>query len=154
MTTNPVNLSILGKRMQLGHVVSDLEAALEYWTRIMRVGPFVVLDTAVGDRQFFHRGQLSPVDFSIAISYIGDVMIELIKPINSAPSPYSEFLGSGREGLHHIGLWPADFEQTCAALAQSGFKEVSSIRRSDGASFEERAKPDLRRDSLAGRSFS
>jgi catechol 2,3-dioxygenase-like lactoylglutathione lyase family enzyme len=124
--------STLGKRIQLGHVVSDLEAALKYWTEAMGVGPFVVLDTSVGDRHFVHRGQVSPVDFKIAFSYMGDVMIELIKPINSAPSPYSEFLGSGREGLHHIGFWPDDFDRTCAALEQSGFKEVSSICRSDG----------------------
>ncbi len=123
--------SALGKRIQLGHVVSDLEAALTYWTEAMGVGPFVVLDTSVGDRHFVHRDTVSPVDFTIAFSYMGDVMIELIKPLNSAPSPYREFLDSGREGLHHIGFWPEDFDRTCATLAQSGFKEVSSIRRSD-----------------------
>src|SRR5437588_482155 len=85
-----------GNYMQLGHVVSDMDAALAYWTEVMGVGPFVVLDTSVGDRQFFHRGKLSAVNFSIAISYMGEVMIELIMPLNSEPSPYSEFLGSGR----------------------------------------------------------
>src|SRR2546425_2558004 len=98
--------SRLGTRMQLGHVVSDLDAALTYWTEALGVGPFVVLDSSVGDRQFFHRGEPSAVNFSIAISYIGDTMVELITPLNAAPSPYSEFLAQGREGLHHIGYWP------------------------------------------------
>jgi len=91
-----------------------------------------VLDSSVADRQFFHRGQRSAVDFSIGISYLGDVMIELIMPLNAAPSPYSEFLGSGREGLHHVGLWPDDLTKTWQALKESGFTEVSSIRRPDG----------------------
>ena len=118
--------------MQLGHVVSDLDAALTYWTEALGVGPFVVLDSSVGDRQFFHRGEPSAVNFSIAISYIGDTMVELITPLNAAPSPYSEFLAQGREGLHHIGYWPAAFASTCAALTRSGFTEVSSIRNADG----------------------
>ena len=118
--------------MQLGHVVRDMNSALRYWTEVMGVGPFVVLATSVGDRQFFHRGEASAVNFSIAIAYMGDVMIELIMPLNSAPSPYTEFLSSGREGLHHIGLWPADFTKTCEELKQSGFTEVSSIRRPNG----------------------
>lgn len=122
----------LGKRMQLGHVVSDMDAALRYWTEVMGVGPFVVLDTSVGDRTFFHRGKASDVNFSIAISYMGEVMIELIMPLNSEPSPYAEFLASGREGLHHIGLWPRDFRATCENLERFGFTEVSSIRRPDG----------------------
>ena len=122
----------LGQRMQLGHVVSNMDTALTYWTEVMGVGPFVVLDSSVGDRQFFHRGEPSDVNFSIAISYMGDVMIELITPLNSEPSPYIEFLRSGREGLHHIGLWPTDFSATCEEMKQSGFTEVSSIRRPDG----------------------
>src|SRR5258706_7908228 len=120
----------LGKRIQLGHVVSNLEGALKYWTEVMGVGPFVVLDSSVGDRHFVHRDKVSAVDFSIGFSYLGAVMIEMIQPLNDAPSPYREFLDSGREGLQHIGFWPEDFERTCATLAESGFKEVSSIRAS------------------------
>lgn len=124
--------SHLGKRIQLGHVVRDLNAALHYWTQFMGVGPFVMLDSSVGNRQFFHRGQRSKVDFAIAISYLGDVMIELIAPLNSAPSPYEEFLNDGKEGLHHIGVWPADFTSACQELKKSGFTEVSSICHPDG----------------------
>ena len=119
--------------MQLGHVVSDMDAALEIWTHTLGVGPFVVLDSSKADRTFYHRGQASDVDFSIAISYLGEVMIEVIMPLNQAPSPYQEFLGSGREGLHHYGFWPKDFSATCEDLAQAGFREVSSIRHPDGS---------------------
>src|SRR5258706_14940867 len=98
----------------------------------MAVAPFVVHNMLVVNRLFLPRAGVTPVAFTIAFSFMGDIITELIKPINSAPSPYSEFLGSGREGLHHIGFWPEDFDRTCTALALSGFKEVSSICRSDG----------------------
>jgi len=85
--------------------------------------PFVVLDSSVADRQFFHRGQRSAVDFSIGSPYLGDVMIELIMPLNAAPSPYSEFLAVAVKGLHHVGLWPDDLTKTWQALKESGFTE-------------------------------
>jgi catechol 2,3-dioxygenase-like lactoylglutathione lyase family enzyme len=123
----------LGKQIQLGHVIKNMDAALDYWTKIMGVGPFVVIETSVGDRQFFHRGKLSAVNFCIAITFMGETMIELITPLNNEPSPYQEFLASGREGLHHLGVWPDDFTIACEQLKDSGFVEVSSIRRPDGA---------------------
>lgn len=122
----------LGRCIQLGHVVTDIEAALDYWTNVLGVGPFVVLDTSVSDRQFFHRGRPSNVDFTIGFSYLGDVMVELIQPINDEPSPYQEFIAAGRTGLHHIGFWPEDFEKTCGEMLRSGYREIASIRRSDG----------------------
>jgi catechol 2,3-dioxygenase-like lactoylglutathione lyase family enzyme len=122
----------LGKRAQLGLVVTDMERTLRYWTEVLNVGPFVLFDTSVGDRQFIHRGQPSPVEFAIAFSYVGELQIEVIQPINDAPSAYQEFLSSGRQGLHHIAFWPEDFTGACNELERSGFKEVCSINLKDG----------------------
>lgn len=123
---------MLGRCMQLGHVVPDMDAALQVWTQTLGVGPFVVLETSKANRTFHHRGSPSDVDFSIAISYVGEVMVEIIMPFNDAPSPYREFLDSGRQGLHHYGFWPDQFESSCDRLAAAGMPEVSSIRHPDG----------------------
>jgi hypothetical protein len=122
----------LGALTQLGFIVSDLQASLEYWTETLKVGPFVVIENPVGMATFTHRGKLSGVQMSIAFSYVGDTMIELVKQHNDAPSPYVEFLSSGREGLHHIAFWPADFEGTYPKLLQSGFSEVAVMHSDDG----------------------
>src|SRR5260221_12410116 len=90
--------SALGKRIQLGHVVSNLEVALKHWTEVMGVGPFVVLDSSVGDRHFVHRDKVSAVDFTIGFSYLGDVMIEMMQPLNDPHSPARELLACGHEG--------------------------------------------------------
>jgi hypothetical protein len=68
----------LGSRMQLGIVVPDLEAALTYWTCRLKVGPFVLIEDPVGDAVFSHRGQSSSVKMSVAFSYVGDTMVELL----------------------------------------------------------------------------
>ncbi|MET3248803.1 catechol 2,3-dioxygenase-like lactoylglutathione lyase family enzyme [Burkholderia sp. OAS925] len=125
--------TLLGKKMQVAFVVRHLEEALHFWTATMKVGPFVVIEESLGDRLFVHRGVQSPVEMSIAYSYLGDVQIEVIAQRNAAPSPYREFLDSGREGLHHIAFWPDEFEGACQNLEEKGFREVSSVRAADGA---------------------
>jgi len=122
----------LGERVQLAFVVKDIDAALKYWTETMRIGPFVVIETARGDRDVFYRGQLTKADMSIAFSYMGDVQIEFIQPNDDEPSIYKEFLGSGREGFHHLAYWPGDFEGACAHLSENGFTECSSMRTKEG----------------------
>ena len=79
---------LLGQRIQLGHVVADLDAALAFWTGTLGVGPFVVIDDPVGDAPFVHRGQASGMRMKVAFSHLGDSMVELICQTNDAPSPY------------------------------------------------------------------
>ncbi|WP_198084567.1 VOC family protein [Variovorax sp. E3] len=122
----------LGKRMQMAFVVPDLDESLRFWTDVLKVGPFVVIENAMSDRHFIHRGQQSKIDISLAFSYVGETQIEVIAQTNDGASPYKEFLDSGRQGLHHVAFWPEDTEGACKALQQSGFDEVCSARALDG----------------------
>lgn len=91
-----------GPTRQLGLVVRDFDATLKAWTEVHGAGPFFIFrDTPVQD--YLYRGQVSeaPV-LSIAFGYSGDLQIEIIHQQNDAPSIYTEFLASGREGLHHV----------------------------------------------------
>src|SRR5690348_10552039 len=105
-------------------VVNDLDAALRYWSEVMEVGPWIVIEASLGDRKLIHRGVQSPVEMSLALSYIGETQLEIITQSNSAPSPYREFLDQGREGVQHIGFWPESYEQSCEELERRGFSEV------------------------------
>lgn len=124
----------LGRRMQLAFLVRDMDAALEVWTERLKVGPFVVFEQALGNRHFIHRGARSPVDFSLALSYVGDTQIELICPKNDAPSIYTEAMRTGVGGAmaHHIAYWPDDMEAARRELTAKGFEEVASIRSPSG----------------------
>lgn len=130
--TKTSNLPFLGQGIQLGIVVKDFEAALQFWIEKMKVGPFVTFEESLGDRQFFHREQRSDVQMKVALAYRGETQIELIQQLNAAPSTYTEFLDAGKEGLHHLGFFPEDMAEAVKAVESQGFVEVSSIRTPDG----------------------
>lgn len=116
----------LGPRMQIAFVVANMDEALRFWTETMKIGPFVVVEEAMIDRRFIHRGKESPVQMSLAFSYLDDVQIEVICQTNNADSPYKEFLDSGQQGLHHVAFWPEDLESTGQELLKLGFQELCS----------------------------
>jgi catechol 2,3-dioxygenase-like lactoylglutathione lyase family enzyme len=123
---------IIGEAKQLGVVVKDLDAAMRFWTDTLKVGPFVVIEEAVGDRDYMHRGKKSDVKMSLGFSYCGDLQLEFVQQLNNAPSPYVEFLEQGREGLHHIAFYPDDYEKACRDLVALGLREVAWVQTRDG----------------------
>lgn len=119
-------LAALGPISQLAFVPQDFDAALQYWTGTMGVGPFFTLDH-VSYREARYRGQPSAIDFSMAIGYWGDVQIELIRQNNDAPSIYRSWRPAGREGLHHVCVVVDDMARaraTCAAADASVEQEI------------------------------
>jgi catechol 2,3-dioxygenase-like lactoylglutathione lyase family enzyme len=123
---------MLGRRLQIGMVVHDMDSALQMWTSSLRVGPWIVVEDALMDRTYVHRGVPSKAQFSVAFSYSGDTQLELIMPTDGLPSAYREFLDAGREGVHHLGFWPDDYRASCRALEEAGFRELSRIDAADG----------------------
>lgn len=123
---------MLGRRAQIAFVVKDLEASLKFWTEVMKVGPFVVIDNSVAGRTVKYHGKVTGMDSSLAFSYVGDVQIEIVHQINDEPSPYKDFLDAGREGLQHIAFWPADFPGACAELEKSGYREILTMETAAG----------------------
>lgn len=135
MTLSPaVNVlpPLLGEMRQLGYVVRDLDAAIRFWTETLKVGPFVVIEEAIGDRDYIHRGTKSDVKTSLGFAYCGEMQLELVQQVNSAPSPYMEFLEQGREGLHHVAFYPGHYEKCRAELVRMGLEEVAWVQTRDG----------------------
>jgi catechol 2,3-dioxygenase-like lactoylglutathione lyase family enzyme len=112
---------VFGEIRQNGYVVRDLGRALDFWTRVMGVGPFFLLEhVTLGD--FTFRGRPSPVEMSLAMANSGPLQIELIQQTNDAPSMYREFLDAGREGLQHVAYWTDDFDSALARARRAGFE--------------------------------
>lgn len=131
--TDTPGLAFLGKRIQVAFVLADLEPALKYWTETLKVGPFVVMESAIDGRTVHYRGQPTDMDMTLAFAYMGDVQIEFVHPTNDAPSPFKEFLDSGRKGFHHLAYWPTDFDAACEHLERNSFTEICSIVTPDGS---------------------
>ena len=104
---------------QLAYVVRDMDAALKYWTEVLKVGPFFLLEHCPLDNQRY-RGKPANADVNIALGNSGALQIELIYQNNDSPSVYKEFLDAGREGAHHFGMMPTDYAATCAQYKDLG----------------------------------
>ena len=101
----------LGDLMQIAFVPENIDAALQYWTKTMGVGPFVRLEHAQNAlTKTTFRGQPCEADYSLMIAYWGDVQVELIEQHNDAPSIYTEWRNNRSEGMHHVSILADDFE--------------------------------------------
>lgn len=114
---------VLGPATQLGFVVRDLDAAVHHWIHDLGVGPFLFLDKGTGrpPNPSLFRGEEVRLELRLAFGFIGDVQLELIQQVNDAPSPYTEFLASGREGLQHLGYWVENHEESCRRVEAAGY---------------------------------
>ena len=116
---------------QNAFVVSDIDAAIKYWTETMRVGPFFKfpkIEFAEGD----YRGKPHKADFNAAIAYSGDLQIELIKP--NGPSIFQEFQDAGGKGVHHFAVFATDMAAACNEVKTLGGRRVQGGSFADGSS--------------------
>lgn len=125
---------LFGPIFQNGYVVHDLEDAIDHWSRRLGVGPFYLFPSIPFDEVRF-RGRPSDIRLAVAMAFSGDTQIELIQPLNEAPSIYSEFLAAGRIGLQHVGVLCEDYDDRLARLTASGYEAIQAGRAAGGLGF-------------------
>lgn len=66
----------------------------------------------------------SDMEFSTALTNIGDMQIELIQQLNDAPSLYQDFYKTTGEGMHHMAYWfeTKQLDEKCKWLESKGYK--------------------------------
>jgi hypothetical protein len=106
---------------QIAYVVPSIDAAVNWWSRVMGVGPFLVMRDLVFDRSDY-LGEVRPVTYSAAISYSGDLNIELIEP--SGPSIFADWQKGGKTGVQHICVFTENFAATEAAVRARGGRRI------------------------------
>jgi len=107
--------------VQIGVVVTDLDAAMANLTRLLGVGPWRVVEGPPAetlDRQFYRGG---PAHFRNRWGFadLGAVELELIQPLEG-PSIYTEFLQQRGPGIHHLRWNLDDNAQALAHFAACG----------------------------------
>ncbi|SFQ38367.1 Glyoxalase/Bleomycin resistance protein/Dioxygenase superfamily protein [Variovorax sp. OK605] len=115
----------LGEIRQLGYVVHDIEAAMDYWSTKLGVGPWFY-NPKVPIKNYRYNGEAHEPHNSVALANSGYVQVELIQTRNDVPSMYRDFLQAGRTGLQHVAYWTADYDTDLARLTAQGFKPVMS----------------------------
>ncbi|AWJ82446.1 VOC family protein [Azospirillum sp. TSH58] len=114
-----------GQIRQAGYVVDDIEAAMDYWSRTLGIGPWFY-NERVPIRNYTYRGERYEVHNSVALANSGPLQMELIQTRNDAPSMYRDFLKAGRTGLQHVAYWTEDYDADLERLTGQGFKPVMS----------------------------
>lgn len=114
-----------GQIRQAGYVVPDIEAAMDYWSGVLGVGPFFY-NPRVPIRNYRYRGEAYEPHNSVALANSGPLQIELIQCRNDVPSMYRDFTQAGRVGLQHVAYWTSDYDADLARLTGMGFDPVMS----------------------------
>ena len=104
---------------QVGLVVRSLEESRARYEPLF--GPFTYMDGSVKAATF--RGRTCDVELGLMFGRSGDLEIELIE-WKSGESPHSEFIASGREGLHHLRFRVEDADAWIEKVATVGYRPV------------------------------
>ena len=124
-------LSILGPISQLAYVPADFESALKFWTKTMGVGPFYHMPH-IDVPAMWYKGKSTKIDFSLALSYWGEIQIELVEQHDDTPSIFSDWKREGRDGLHHVCQLVDDIDQAKRLCSESGAVIVQELALRDG----------------------
>jgi catechol 2,3-dioxygenase-like lactoylglutathione lyase family enzyme len=133
------SFTLPGDFRQIGYIVRDLDQSIAAWLAL-GVGPFYVIRGL--QQHADYRGEPCTVNFSVAFSNNGELQIELIQQEDDTPSIYTEFLESGREGMHQLAWWAPDFDATIAAARAAGWPVVWSGGADGGARYAYIEPPD------------
>ena len=114
-----------GAVRQLGYVVRDVEAAINYWINELGVGPWYY-NPKVLAADFTYRGVRYEPCVSVGMANLGAMQIELIQPRDEIPSMYLDFLRAGLVGVQHFAYWTEDFDAEAARAQESGFSPAMS----------------------------
>ena len=105
---------VFNETLQLGIVVRDLEATVRRYEDDYGIGPWEFHQMDLGAANDYREyGQ--PVERSnrIAIAMVGQVMWELIEPLDE-DGIYARFLAEKGEGIHHVAVATPNFDETVA----------------------------------------
>lgn len=118
--------------IQMAYVVPDIKRAIEHWTEELKTGPWFLLEHFTGvDPQY--RGQPSQAVMALAMSFAGHMNVELIQPLNDAPSVYRDVIEKRGYGFHHFGVATSKFDEDLARYRAEGYELAFSCKVPSGA---------------------
>ncbi|TFG21871.1 MAG: hypothetical protein EU532_14855 [Promethearchaeota archaeon] len=106
---------------QLGYVYKDIEKQMKIMETFYKVPKFAVFDNK--GNIYKYRGKDSKIHTRIAISRLFNTQIELIQLIEGE-CIFKEFIESGREGLHHFGIFVENLDAYIQEFKKKGMEVV------------------------------
>jgi hypothetical protein len=125
-TTPEIPEPVFTDTVQIGIVVRDLEEALHTYVYDYGIAPWEVYEMNSSTVEEMTKDE-RPEDYAmrVALAMVGNVQWELIEPIGEN-NIYAEFLRDRGEGLHHIGMAVADYDETLERLRARGHRSLQA----------------------------
>jgi catechol 2,3-dioxygenase-like lactoylglutathione lyase family enzyme len=109
---------------QIALIVPDLEAAVENYWKLFGIGPWHIYTYGKPlVKKMTYYGEEVDYSMRIALSYFGDMRVELIEP-GDPPSIYHDFVEAHGYGPHHYGILVEDMEAALAQAEAAGFPMI------------------------------
>jgi catechol 2,3-dioxygenase-like lactoylglutathione lyase family enzyme len=111
-------------------IVEDLDKAVENYWNMFGIGPwhFYTYGKPLVKKMSYH-GKPSEYKMRVALSYIGDLRIELIEPM-AGDTIYRDFVKEHGYGVHHFGILVDDMKSAIAEAETNGL-----VMTQDGSGF-------------------
>ena len=115
---------------QVAIVVKDLDRTVEQWWTLFGLGPwhFYTYGKPLGQKMSYH-GEPVEYEMRLALSYIGNLRVELIEP-REGPTVYTDFVREHGYGVHHFGVLVSNMQ---AAIKQA--EDAGLVMTMDGSGF-------------------
>lgn len=114
-----------GPIMQIAYVVDDLEVAIEHWTTVIGVGPFLMLEGLHFTAAYYLDSPLN-LKMSAAIAYSDGFQIELIKQHDDTPTIFTQRRSA--QGVHHLAALTDDLDASLAYLEARGGRPLQGAQ--------------------------
>jgi hypothetical protein len=106
--------------MQVGLIVSDIEAKARAWSEILGLPmPEIMITDTYEQAQTEYQNKRSDARAKLAFFHLGQVDLELIEPI-SEPSTWNDQLVAHGDSLHHIAFVIKGMAEKTAYLNAAG----------------------------------
>lgn len=103
----------------IGIVVRDRDATIRRYREIMGITSFFSFNSPMS-RALVH-GKATPFDLRVGYAWLGNTMLELLQPLDRV-SPHFHFLEEHGEGMHHLGFFVPNVDDSLAKMQGKGLR--------------------------------
>jgi len=108
---------------QIGVVVRDVNATVEFLSGVLGWGPFTTYEF-LPEKHWF-MGEPCPLKLGMGKTMLGDLELELMQPLEGM-GLHREFLETHGEGLQHLGFLVDEYDEMFDRFTKAGFQPLES----------------------------
>lgn len=117
----------LGQIYQMGFVHESLDSGIRHHIDALGIGPWYVAESFQMPHQTYRGTPTPDLDLTVAFSFLGDMMYELVVQKDAGPSVYRDMVDECGYGLHHIAYFTRSFDKESSRLSALGYERTFEV---------------------------